>query len=86
MSTTASCGHQLTDEENFGIEMSFAEIDRVGDRCIKSGSYCIKCAEDRKSWDSYILNKEEVEAWFQYGIMPKNYRSTLNSRRKHGSH
>jgi len=86
MPATASCGHQLTDEENLGIEMSFAEIDRAGDRCVKSGCYCIKCAEDRKSWDSYISNKDEADIWFQHGIMPKDCRSILNNRRKHGSH
>ena len=75
MAITGSCGHFLEADDGIsGTQMTFAEIDREGDRCTKTGNYCRKCVVERKNWESFVATAEESKAWFQDGIMPGDFR------------
>ena len=54
MTIIASCGHELTEDEEMGYQMSIHDIDRYGCCCIRHMTVCKEC-KDFYEGQGYIV-------------------------------
>lgn len=68
MSVTATCGHELTDEEGMGFMIAIKDYSRDGSRAISYPSLCTKCFKRCAKSDELLANKTEEEEWLNNEI------------------
>ena len=72
----ASCGHKLTEAEDFGIDYR-----HIGDDCdyhgisrvVFYGSCCTKCWNE--FYKHYHVTEEEGERWMDKGVQPERFKA-----------
>ena len=60
----ASCGHELTDEEDFGFSIHTEGLDRENNRCLNYSTVCKKCYDWYKKAGT-VLSEEEVKEFYK---------------------
>lgn len=63
MSVTASCGHVLTDKEEFGKFISIRDYSKDGSRAVTHLTVCDKCYEDYKKRKAILIAEKEQLQW-----------------------
>jgi hypothetical protein len=62
MTTTASCGHIITDDEEL-VTCALARYDRMNERCIHYSSLCKQCYREAVDNDEVLRTVDEEDAW-----------------------
>ena len=63
MTTYATCGHLLTEDEDLGVMLSVTGYGRECDLAVFYGSYCDKCAKELREGGYVLETEEEEHAW-----------------------
>jgi hypothetical protein len=64
MTTTASCGHILNDDEE-SVVCALARYDRQDDRCIHYVAYCLACYEQELANGDVLLTELDEKSWLE---------------------
>ena len=57
----ASCGHELTEEENFGKGICTWAYDREMNKCLEYGSVCDKCYEFYQKAGALVSEEQQSQ-------------------------
>lgn len=63
MSVTASCGHELTEEENMGTSIYIKDFDRSGKKAICYTTLCDRCVILYRMRGLELKTKKEQDNW-----------------------
>lgn len=63
MSVIARCGHELTEEEGFGVYMAVKDYSRDGTPAVSHMALCDACALLYKSTNKELKTQKEQDEW-----------------------
>lgn len=65
----ATCGHDVSNEEEYGTLIALADYSRDGSRVVGYPCVCEKCLIKYKGSEYYLPTEEDEELWLNDGII-----------------